>query len=105
MVDWIDEDMDPFTGEWIARNTLESWGFPKEKGGCERGKDYNHSVFCDLILSGLLGISEGADKTLSVIPDIPASWDYFYVENLHFHGKNTIFTSTKPVKDTEREPV
>ena len=86
-VDWIDEDMDPFTGEWIARSILEDWGFLDEKGGYERGKDYNHSVFCDLVLSGLLGISEGANKTLSVIPDIPDDWDYFRVENLHFHGK------------------
>lgn len=95
-VDWIDEDMDPFTGEWIARKILESWGFPKGKGGYERGKDYNHSVFCDLILSGLLGISEGKNKTLSVIPDIPASWEYFCVENLHFHGKeyNVYFDKT-----------
>lgn len=88
--------MDPFTGEWIARNILESWGFLEEKGGYERGKDYNYSVFCDLVLSGLLGIGEGADGALSVVPDIPESWDHFCVENLHFHGKqyNIYFDKT-----------
>ena len=96
IVDWIDEDMDPFTGEWKARKILEDWGFPKEKGGYERGKDYNHSVFCDLILSGLLGITEGTNNALSIVPDIPKSWDYFCVENLHFHGKeyNIYFDKT-----------
>ena len=28
-----------------------------DKGGKERGKDYNHSTFCDLIINGLIGNS------------------------------------------------
>jgi hypothetical protein len=27
----------------------------KAKGGEERGKDYNHSTFVDLVINGLLG--------------------------------------------------
>lgn len=86
IVDWIDENMDPFTGEWLARRILEAQGFQKETGGYERGKDYNHSLFCDLVLSGLLGIGEEAGH-LTVDPRLPASWEHFAVENLSFHGK------------------
>jgi len=28
----------------------------RDKGGVERGKDYNHSTFCDLIITGLVGL-------------------------------------------------
>lgn len=87
VVDWIDENMDPFTGEWLARSILEKWGFKKEIGGYERGKDYNHSLYCDLILSELLGIGE-EDGELKVEPNIPTDWDYFAVENLYFSGKS-----------------
>ncbi len=74
---WIDEDMDPFTGEWIARSLLKA----KRGGGYVRGKDYNHSTFCDLVLSGLLGIGLHGGR-LVVDPIIPDAWDYFCVTNL-----------------------
>jgi hypothetical protein len=51
---WLDEDMNPDTGDWIARTRLSHWkndAWDPEKGGIERGKDYNHSTFCDLVLS------------------------------------------------------
>ncbi len=75
---WIDEDMDPFTGEWEARRILK-----KRSPGSdyERGKDYNHSTFCDLVLSGLLGI-ERRDERITADPLIPDDWEYFCVTNL-----------------------
>lgn len=78
---WIDENLHPFSGRWIARDILKDWGWRSNKGGYERGKDYNHSLFCDLILSGLLGIhvKNGVFATSLLIPDW---WDYFSVENL-----------------------
>lgn len=81
VVPFIDENMDPFTGRWLARDILEAQGWLPKKGGYERGKDYNHSLFCDLVLSGLLGIAAKGDR-LTVKPLIPDSWDYFKVENL-----------------------
>ncbi len=81
VVPWIDENLHPFSGRWIARDILKDWGWLPNKGGYERGKDYNHSLFCDLILSGLLGI--GVDNgTFTASPLVPDSWDYFRVENL-----------------------
>ena len=83
---WIDENYDPFTGEWIARSILEGNGWVPEKGGFERGKDYNHSLFCDLILSGLLGV-DVKDGEFIVNPLIPNNWDYYKIENLWLSGK------------------
>ena len=53
---WIDENLDPFTGEWISRKMLIAAGSQIK----ERGKDYNHSSFCDLVISGLLGLQPQA---------------------------------------------
>lgn len=87
VVPWIDENLDSETGEWIARRILKGNGWKKETGGYERGKDYNHSMYCDLILSGLLGIGDDGRGMLKVNPLIPESWEYFRVENLMFGGK------------------
>lgn len=93
-VNWIDENIHPFTGKWISRDILESWGWKSEKGGFERGKDYNHSLFCDLVLSGLFGI-DVKDGEVSVNPLIPEDWEYFKVENLYIGGKRYRITYDK----------
>ena len=79
---WIDESMHPYTGRWYTRDLLCASGWKPEFGGLERGKDYNHSTFCDLVLSGLLGISLQKDGTLQADPLLPSHWDYFMVSNL-----------------------
>ena len=93
-IPFIDENLDPFTGRWLARDILEGWGWLEKKGGYERGKDYNHSLFCDLVLSGLLGIAPLGDS-IKVTPLIPDSWDYFRVENLWLKGKCFTITYDK----------
>lgn len=82
---WIDEDMNPYTGDWIARTELKADQWKPERGGYERGKDYNHSTYCDLVLSGLLGIGVDGTGSLTVEPLIPDSWMYFRVEGV-WHG-------------------
>ncbi len=84
---WIDEVKHPITNDWSSRTLLKEWGWKEEKGGKERGKDYNHSTFCDIVLGGLLGI-ENKDGELSVTPHIPDSWDYFKVDNLWVGGES-----------------
>ena len=59
-------------------------GWKPARGGYERGKDYNHSLFCDLVLSGLFGISV-KDGRLTADPMVPDTWDSFKVENYQFH--------------------
>ena len=92
VVPWIDENINPFTGDWISRTRLKTWNdgtWSSAKGGVERGKDYNHSTFCDLIISGLIGIRPQEDNVLVINPLVPDDvWDYFCLENVIYHGKN-----------------
>ena len=39
VIPWIDENLNPFTGDWISRTMLKNHQ-PKE-----RGRNYNHSSF------------------------------------------------------------
>lgn len=85
-IPFIDEDLDPFTGEWIARRKiveLKKEGIDKIEG---RGMYYNHSTFCDLVLSGAFGISVKGD-TLVVDPLAIGTWETFSVENLTLRGR------------------
>lgn len=98
VVPWIDEDQDPETGEWIAREELKKRGWRPEEGGYERGKDYNHSMYCDLILSGLLGIEDDGKGNPKITPLIPEAWEYFRIENLSYGGKKYIIFYDKTGK-------
>jgi len=88
---WIDEDLNPYTGDWIARTRLKTWKsgtWDSGKGGVERGKDYNHSTFCDLIISGLVGLRPRADDVIEVNPLLPlGTWDHFCLDNVLYHGR------------------
>ena len=53
----------------------------------ERGKDYNHSTFCDLVICGLVGVRPRADGPFEVKPLVPASWEWFVLSNLRCHGR------------------
>lgn len=90
-VPWIDENLNPFTGDWISRTRLKEWEngtWSKEKGGIERGKDYNHSTFCDLVITGLIGLRPQPGDGLVVNPLLPEdTWDYFCLDNVLYHGK------------------
>jgi predicted GH43/DUF377 family glycosyl hydrolase len=91
IVPWIDENLNPYTGDWIARTRLKTWkdgAWPEGKGGKERGKDYNHSSYCDLINSGLVGLRPRADDIIEVNPLLPANtWDWFCLDNVLYHGQ------------------
>lgn len=82
-VNWLDENMEPDTGEWLARRILKEWGWRKEKGGYERGKDYNHSAFCDLVIRGICGVRIMKEDILIIDSLLPwGAWDYFMLEDL-----------------------
>ncbi|MDD3334537.1 MAG: trehalase family glycosidase [Eubacteriales bacterium] len=81
VVCWIDENLDPMTGEWLSRRILESQGWPKEIGGFERGKDYNHSGYCDMIITGLCGVRLDKEDLLSVQP-LADGLPFFRLEGL-----------------------
>lgn len=84
-VNWIDEDQDPYTGQWIARERLKALGWLESKGGYERGKDYNHSTFNDLIIRGLCGITILPGSKLAVCPLVPkGQLEYFKLKELPY---------------------
>ena len=89
-VPWIDENLDPFTGEWIARNHMIAWDREgiRKMAYRERGKDYNHSTFCDLVISGLCGLVPQADGKIVVKPLAPAEWDWWCVDGIRYHGRD-----------------
>lgn len=64
---------------------LKQWGWKAEKGGFERGKDYNHSTFCDLVISVLTGfnLKNGTVKFDTIIPNM---WEYFSIDSLYIRG-------------------
>ena len=81
---WIDENLNPYTGDWIARTLLKQRRQPPD----ERGKDYNHSTFCDLVISGVVGLRPRADDIIEVNPLVPeGTWDYFCLDNIAYHGR------------------
>jgi predicted GH43/DUF377 family glycosyl hydrolase len=91
VVPWIDENLNPRTGDWIARTRLKNWSngtWDAGKGGKERGKDYNHSTYCDLVITGLVGLRPRADSVVEVHPLVPAgAWDWFCLDNVPYHGR------------------
>jgi hypothetical protein len=82
-IPWIDEDLDPDDGQWIARSILEAAKQPPPN----RGRYYNHSGFADLIVTGLLGIRPDPGNTLKIHPLLPTGrWKYFALDSVPYHG-------------------
>lgn len=74
----------------------------------ERGKDYNHSSFCDLVISGLLGLQPQVDGSLVIEPLIPeGKWDYFALTASYVPAEMSLscMTRTDPVMARERASV
>ena len=85
-VPWIDENLNPDTGEWLARRIILDTPSMVKAFARERGKDYNHSTFCDLVISGLVGFRPNGAKGFEVKPLCPRSWPFFTLENLRYRG-------------------
>ncbi len=80
---WIDENLDPFTGEWLARKNMIRDG----RADWDRGRDYNHSTFCDLVISGLAGVRL-TDGVLEVEPLFSEDdLDYIALDGVLYRNK------------------
>ena len=86
VVSWIDEDLHPDTAEWISRRIILETPSKRGEFPRERGKDYNHSTFCDLVISGLVGFLPDGAKGFAVDPLFPETWDSLVLENLRYRG-------------------
>ena len=91
VVSWIDENLNPTNGDWISRTRLKTWKngtWDPSHGGVERGKDYNHSTFCDLVITGLIGLRPRVDESVEVNPLVPeGTWEYFCLDRIPYHGR------------------
>lgn len=86
-VPWIDENLDPLTGEWLARAILKTNPAKCNLFKGERGKDYNHSTFCDLVIAGLCGVVPHEDGRIDIKPLAPRDWDWWRLDGVRYHGR------------------
>ncbi len=84
-VPFIDENLHPYTGEWLARKILIEKVPPRDDA--HRGLHYNHSTYCDLVINGLCGIRPTLDNSLSISPIIDDTIDYFCLDGVKYPGK------------------
>lgn len=47
---------------------------------------YNHSTFCDLVITGAAGILPRPDNILQVSPLFPEEWEYFCLDGVSYRG-------------------
>jgi hypothetical protein len=73
-IPYIGEYQDERTGYWL-------------KGDDPRSSYYNHSGFCDLVISDLIGLKPGTGNTVELDPLIPSGkWNWFALEQVPYHG-------------------
>ena len=72
---FIGEYQDERNGKWL-------------KGDHPRSRFYNHSAFCDLIISDLIGLKPRADDVVEIYPLLPDNkWDWFCLDNILYHDR------------------
>lgn len=79
---WLDEDLDPDTGAWLARD----WRRRNDPDKALVGRDYNHSTFADLVFAGLLGIDVDEDGITIDPLDAVGDLGWFEVRGLLLAG-------------------
>lgn len=81
VVPWVDEDLNPLTGVWLARDLKL-----RKKTYYGRGDHYNHSSYADLVITGLAGLRPRAGDTVEVNPLAPREWNWFALDRIPYHG-------------------
>jgi hypothetical protein len=71
---YIGEYLDEVTGDWID-------------GKNDRSRYYNHSTFCDLLITGVVGLQPRADDVVEINPLLPENtWNWFCLDGVKYHG-------------------
>lgn len=76
------KDGKPYLAEALHPDT----GSFEGHDGYNHSEHYFHSGFCDLIITGLVGVVPSADQELRIQPLAPDEWDYFALDNLPYQG-------------------
>jgi hypothetical protein len=97
-IPWIGESLHPYSGIWLSRAIALEMSIPsvkkrptvKDKNAAViRGKDYNHSSYCDLVISGLAGLEIQDDGVMIVDPLITEDMmPWFCMEGVAYAGKS-----------------
>ncbi len=70
---YVGEYLDETDGQWL-------WG------DHQRSRYYNHSSYCDLVITGLCGITPSLDGELTIQPLLPeGKWSYFCLDGVRYH--------------------
>lgn len=72
---YIAEACHPETGSWDGHD------------GYNHSEHYFHSGYCDLIVTGLVGLRPRNDDTIEVNPLAPTAWDYFCLDDIAYRGR------------------
>jgi len=95
---WIDENLNPFTGEWMLRKINMYRG-----NSDQSGKDYNHSGYADLLITGLMGIVPQENGSIILEPLLPEDvWDYFCLTDVVIGGRTISMVYDKTGKVYEK---
>lgn len=82
---WVGEDLHPDDGFWVARSIM----YAQNASDRNRGEDYNHSSFVDVVIAGLVGLRAALGGLLRVNPLVPpGGLAYFAVDNARVHGRD-----------------
>ena len=53
----------------------------------QHSEHYFHSGYCDLVITGLVGLKPVSPNRLEVHPLAPATWDWFALDDVMYHGR------------------
>jgi len=82
---YIDENLDPFTGEWLSKKIMIERNYSEFHQ--TRGIHYNHSTFCDLVITGLAGIRTRDDEKIDINPLFTENdLEYFCADGILYHN-------------------
>ena len=73
----------PYLAEALHPDT----GSFKGHDGYNHSEHYFHSSYCDLVITGLVGVQEQPGDLLVIDPLAPTTWDYFALDDLPYHGR------------------
>ncbi len=77
------KDGKPYLAEALHPDT----GSFEGHDGYNHSEHYFHSGYCDLVITGLVGLVTRDDDTLEIKPLAPGSWDYFALDDVPYRGR------------------
>jgi hypothetical protein len=72
---YIAEACHPDTGSWEGHDSYN------------HSEHYFHSGYCDLVITGLVGLRPHDHDTVEVNPLAPDAWDYFALDEVNYRGR------------------